>query len=154
MRRALKAILRAPAVLYDLRAGWLLGHRFLLLVHRGRRTGRLRRTMLEVVRWRPDDREAIVVAGLGRRAQWLRNVRAGGAVEVRIARERWRPAVRVLAFDEAASVLADYERRNRLAAPLVRAVLARLTGIAYDGSDARRAELVRVLPFVALRSAG
>lgn len=32
-------LLRAPVVLYELGAGPLLGHRFLLLVHRGWRTG-------------------------------------------------------------------------------------------------------------------
>ncbi|HWD43055.1 MAG TPA: hypothetical protein VHM23_04920 [Actinomycetota bacterium] len=42
-------LLRAPGLLYDRHAGWLLGHRFLRLTHLGRRSGRRHRTVLEVV---------------------------------------------------------------------------------------------------------
>jgi deazaflavin-dependent oxidoreductase (nitroreductase family) len=141
--------LHAPVALYHLGAGPLFGHRFLLLTHRGRTSGRTYETMLEVVEWRPQRGEAVVLAGLGRRAQWLRNVQAGGAVEVRIARRRiHQPATRILDRDEAAAALAGYERRNRIAAPIVRRVLSRLAGFDYDGSDAARRRLVDTLPLV------
>jgi deazaflavin-dependent oxidoreductase (nitroreductase family) len=137
--------------LYAAHAGWLLGHRFLLLHHRGRHSHRRYRTVLEVVAWRPATREAVVLSGLGHRAQWYRNLLAGQAVQVQIARLRFAPAVRPLGSDEAVGVLADYERRNRLAAPLVRGVLSKLAGFGYDGSDAARRRLVQTLPLVALR---
>jgi hypothetical protein len=72
--RLARWLLRAPVALYAARAGWLLGHRFLLLRHRGRRSHRLYGTVLEVVAWRPAEREAVVVSGLGRRSQWYRNL--------------------------------------------------------------------------------
>jgi deazaflavin-dependent oxidoreductase (nitroreductase family) len=137
--------------LYAVHAGWLLGHRFLLLRHRGRRSHRRYRTVLEVVAWRPATREAVVLSGLGHRAQWYRNLLAGQAVQVQVARLRFAPAVRPLGSDEAVGVLADYERRNRLVAPLVRGVLSKLAGFRYDGSDAARRRLVQTLPLVALR---
>jgi hypothetical protein len=37
---------KMPIYLYRLNLGWLLGHRFLLLVHRGRKCGLLRETVL------------------------------------------------------------------------------------------------------------
>jgi deazaflavin-dependent oxidoreductase (nitroreductase family) len=151
MPRALKALLSLPKVLYRLRLESLLGHRFLLLTHRGRRTGRLYQTVVEVVRWDGERREAIVMSGWGRRANWFRNVQAGGAVEIRLARERFRPEVRVLEPEEGASVLADYERRNRLAVPVVRAVLSRLAGFAYDGAPESRLHVVEQLPLVGFR---
>jgi deazaflavin-dependent oxidoreductase (nitroreductase family) len=138
--------------LYSARAGWLLGHRFLLVRHRGRRSHRLYGTVLEVAEWRPAAREAVVMSGFGHRSEWYRNVLAGQAVEVQIARLRFTPTVRPLGSDEAVGVLADYERRNRLAAPLVRAVLSKLAGFRYDGSDAARRRLVHTLPLVAFRS--
>jgi deazaflavin-dependent oxidoreductase (nitroreductase family) len=137
--------------LYAAHAGWLLGHCFLLLRHRGRRSHRRYRTVLEVVAWRPATREAVVLSGLGHRAQWYRNLLAGQAVQVQVARLRFAPAVRPLGSDEAVGVLADYERRNRLVAPLVRGVLSKLAGFRYDGSDAARRRLVQTLPLVALR---
>jgi deazaflavin-dependent oxidoreductase (nitroreductase family) len=134
--RVLKWLLRAPVALYSVRVGWLLGHRFLLLRHRGRRSHRLYSTVLEVVAWRRAIREAVVMSGFGPRSQWYRNLLAGQAVEVQIGRLRFAPSVRTLSTDEAVGVLADYERRNRLAVPLVRAVLSKLAGFRYDGSDA------------------
>jgi hypothetical protein len=56
-----KRLLALPARLYGAGGGWLLGHRFLLLTHRGRRTGRLYETVVEVIRWRPDSSEAVVM---------------------------------------------------------------------------------------------
>ena len=64
----------------------MLGHRFLLLVHSGRRTGRRYQTVVEVIRWDPAAREAVVLSGRGPRASWFRNVEAGGLVEIRIGR--------------------------------------------------------------------
>lgn len=139
-----------PTHLYRAGLGGLLGHRFLLLVHEGRRSGRRYETVVEVIRWDPATREAVVLSGWGRRASWFRNVEAGGPAEIRIGRERWQaPSHRVLDEQEAADALAGYERRHRLAAPLVRRVLARLAGTAYDGSPAARQAVVRVLPAVA-----
>ena len=147
----MKRALRAPVVLYDVGAGPLFGHRFLLLTHRGRRSGRLFRTMLEVVSWDATEREAVVLSGLGKRSNWYLNILADGAEEIQISRSRFRPEMRVLDADQAARTLADYERRNRLVAPVVRALLSRLAGLRYDGSPEARRELVAVLPLVAFR---
>lgn len=67
-------LLRVPARLYDWNAGWLLGQRFLLLTHVGRRTGRRHQTLLEVIGRRPAAGEFLVIAGLGRSANWYRSV--------------------------------------------------------------------------------
>ncbi|MHA6793791.1 nitroreductase family deazaflavin-dependent oxidoreductase [Pseudonocardia bannensis] len=148
-RRLLALGLRAPVVLFDLGAGRLLGHRFLLLTHRGRRTGFVRRTVLEVLRWDPDRREAVVLAGFGPDSDWLRNIERAPALEVQVGRDRFVPAHRVLGPAEAAASLAGYEQRNRAIAPIVRAILSRLAGFRYDGSSAGRARLLTELPVVA-----
>lgn len=107
--------------------------------------------MLEVIGEHPDRQEVMVIAGLGRRARWYLNLRAGGGVEVAIGRERFAPAVRELKGDEAAQVLADYEARHRWVSPVVRRVLSRLVGWVYDATPASRERLVAALPIVALR---
>lgn len=121
------------------------------LTHIGRRSGRRYQTMLEVIGRDRRSGEVLVVAGLGRSAQWLRNVQAGEGVEVAIGRRRFRPLVRMLAPEEASEALADYERRNRWLAPVVRWVLSRLVGWRYDGSPAARLRLVSQLPVVGFR---
>jgi hypothetical protein len=84
----------------------------------------------------------VVVAGLGRTADWYRNVLAGRGVEVETGSRRFRATHRVLGTTEAVAVLADYERRNRWARPVVRLLLGRLTGRPYDGSPEARTRLV------------
>jgi deazaflavin-dependent oxidoreductase (nitroreductase family) len=147
----LRRILRLPVYLYHARLGALLGHRFLLLVHRGRRSGRRYETVLEVVRYDPTTKESVVVAAWGRRTAWLHNVEAGGALAVATDRRRYAPAHRLLDANEAFAVVAAYERRNRFIAPVVRAVLSRLVGWRYDGTDADRRRLVVQLPMLAFR---
>lgn len=46
-------------------------------------------------------------------------------------------------------MLADYERRNRMIAPVLRRVLSRLAGFRCDGSAAGRHRLVEALPLLA-----
>ncbi|MGH2879259.1 MAG: nitroreductase family deazaflavin-dependent oxidoreductase, partial [Solirubrobacteraceae bacterium] len=149
--RPLKWLLRAPVALYSAHAGWLLGHRFLLLAHRGRLTGRVYRTVLEVVAWDEVTREVVVMSGFGRGSQWYRNVLATDPIEVRIARLRFAPRVRQLDAEEAARVLAGYEQRNRIAASFLRRVLSKVAGFRYDGSESARRRLVQALPLLAFR---
>jgi hypothetical protein len=42
-------LMRAPLLLYSMGLGWVLGGRFLKLRHRGRKSARVRETVLEVV---------------------------------------------------------------------------------------------------------
>jgi hypothetical protein len=80
----LRFLLGLPVHLYHANLGLLLGRRFLLLVTLGRRTGLRRETVVEVMRYDPATREAVVMAGWGRKTGWLHNVEAGLAQEVRI----------------------------------------------------------------------
>jgi deazaflavin-dependent oxidoreductase (nitroreductase family) len=89
---ALRVAFRLPVYPYRYRLGWLFGHRLLLLVHRGRKSGYVYQTVLEVVRHDPARRESIVVSAWGgEKADWYRNLRAAPAVEIRIRRERYVP---------------------------------------------------------------
>lgn len=150
---AARRLLKAPTRLYDVHAGWLLDHRFLRLTHVGRKSGRRYRTMLEIVRADLDRNEFVVVAGLGEHADWYRNVRAGGAVEVAVARERFSPAYRELGEQEAIDALAHYEHDHHWAAPMIRRALTWLVGWDYDASPSARLRLVREVPLLAFRPA-
>lgn len=125
---ALRLLARLPLLVYDAGLGRLLGHRFLVLVHRGRRTGRLHRTVLEVVRWDPEAREAVVASGWGTDADWYRNLQAAPAVEVVIAAGRFVPRQRFLEPHERVEALRSYRRRH----PLAARTLARLLGLKLD----------------------
>ncbi len=145
------AIFRAPRHLYAWHAGWLLGHRFLMVEHCGRRSGKRYATVLEVVHRDRTVPEYVVIAGLGARADWYRNVRSRPACRIQVGRSSFEASWRDVEPSEAAGLLAAYEHRARVAAPVLRRVLTRLVGWKYDGSAAARDRLVRELPMLAFR---
>lgn len=138
---------RLPIYLYHLHVGWLLGHRFLLLTHRGRKSGRVRQTVLEVVSYDPRTRESVVVSGWGERADWYRNIQASPALEIQTGRDRYVPTQRILSADEAYDVMVDYERRLPTPArPLVRRL-----GFTVSGSEEEQRAHAAKLLMVAFR---
>jgi deazaflavin-dependent oxidoreductase (nitroreductase family) len=149
----LRGLLRAPAYLYRLRCGWLFGHRFLLLIQVGRRTGFAHHTVLEILEYRPEGPEVVVMSAFGPKADWLRNIEARPIAEVVVGTRRFTADFRVLGPEEAAQVIAGYERRNRIVALVIRLVLSRLLGWRYHGSDSDRRRLVAQLPLIAFRPA-
>jgi deazaflavin-dependent oxidoreductase (nitroreductase family) len=147
----LRRLFRAPVYLYRWRCGWLFGHRFLLLIHVGRRTGLRHHTVLEVIGYRKEGPEAVVMSAFGRNADWFRNIEATPGPELVIGSRRFTAAHRILEEDEAVMVLGGYQRRNRLIAPIIRLVLSRLLGWRYDGSEGDRRRLAAQLPLIAFR---
>ena len=143
----LRFAFRLPIYLYRLNLGWLLGHRGLLLIHRGRRSGLLRETVLEVVRYTPATKESVVLSAWGERADWYRNIKASPAMEVRTGGERFVPEQRLLGPEENHAVIADYERRH----PLAFRIFAKAFGYPVDEVEAVRREFASSLRLVAFR---
>jgi deazaflavin-dependent oxidoreductase (nitroreductase family) len=132
----------APNWLYRLGLGPLLGHRVLLLTHRGRKSGRIYRTVLEVAHYDPRTRESIVGSGWGTRADWYRNIRANPPLEVQTGGDRYVPTFRELSQEDNFGIVEDYMRRLP---PFARPLAYRL-GLDAEGSEAeRRAHAARLL---------
>jgi len=144
-------LFRGPVYLYRWHLGWLFGRRCLLLSHIGRRTGLRRETVLEVVEYRPQGPEVIVVNGFGRESDWVRNIESKSGEEVTVGLQHFRATHRFLGENEAAEVMRGYERRNRFIRPVVLRGLSWILGWDYHGSDADRHRLVRQLSLIAFR---
>ncbi|HET7034987.1 MAG TPA: nitroreductase family deazaflavin-dependent oxidoreductase [Thermomicrobiaceae bacterium] len=142
----LRVALKTPILLFDLRLGRLLGHRFLLLTHQGRRSGLIYRTPLEVIRYDPASRASIVIAAWGPGSDWFRNIRRHPALQVETAGRRYVPEQRVLTLDEADHELARYAVEHRLAT----SILERVFGFRISERAAERrafAAAVRLVAF-------
>lgn len=148
-RGLLRWAYRLPIALYRARLGWLLGRRFLLLTHRGRKTGQLRRAVLEVVSYNPTTRESAVMSAYGERADWYRNIQAHPAVEARTGWSRYTPEYRLLSPEERYVALVAYQRRYRRAFQAV----MRFLGHSYDGTEAGLRALADSVVVVAFRPA-
>ncbi|MDP7702420.1 nitroreductase family deazaflavin-dependent oxidoreductase [Mycobacterium sp. TY815] len=137
-------LVRAPIWIYRARAGALFGSRTLMLEHIGRKTGRPRYVVLEVVD-RPAPGSYVVPSGFGRKAQWFRNIEANPHVRVFVGSHAPAPATaRILNPDEVDRVLARYRDRHPRAWQQFKHVLAETLGAPITDTGAP-------LPMVELR---
>jgi len=144
-------LFRTPIYIYRWHLEWLFGKRLLLLAHTGRRTGLRRETVLEVVEYRGEGPEVVVANGFGPDSEWLRNIQAKSDEEVTVGPEHFAASHRFLGEDEAMKVIEQYEHRNRLITPIVRAGFTWLLGWRYRATESDRRRLVRQIPLLAFR---
>ncbi|MEA1903285.1 MAG: nitroreductase family deazaflavin-dependent oxidoreductase [Actinomycetota bacterium] len=123
-----------------------MGKRFLMISHRGRKSGNLFFTVLEVAGRRPENREWIVTSGWGPKADWYRNLKAGTFEAVWIGSHRHDATVRFLEAEEAGQVMGEYETAH----PKTAQALYKAMGVSYDGTDDGRVEMMNQIPMVAL----
>lgn len=143
------AVFRMPLRAYRHDAGWLLDRTFLLLVHTGRKTGQPHAMVAMVLRYDPDQHEAVICSAWGPDADWVRNLSAGPAVRVQLGRESYTPEHRFLSEDESFEVIAHFRREHPWRLRLISAIL----GWGDLRADDTAREFTRTHPFVALRPA-
>jgi deazaflavin-dependent oxidoreductase (nitroreductase family) len=141
-----RAFYRAPILLYKIGLGSLMGERFLLLSHAGRKTGEPRQTVIEIVEKDESIDTYYVVAAWGEKADWLQNLRKEPRCSVRVGNRRFDAEAKFVSRDQAEATLMDYARRH----PKALRSLAAFTGFEVDGSDDDYRKMARQLPTVAL----
>lgn len=139
-------VFRLPLHLY--RRGWgrVLGRTFVLLVHVGRKTGKPHETVAMVLGDDTETGRLALCSAWGPDADWIRNLHAGPAKEVRIGRECFVPQHRFLTEDEAVAIGIAFRRRH----PYRLWLLSTLLGWGDLRRDNALREFVREHPFVAL----
>lgn len=143
----LKLVFTLPLYLYRWHLGWLMGHRFLMLTHTGRKTGRKRQTALEVAHYDPVTEECIVVAAYGEQSDWYRNIQAYPAIEAQVGRKRYTPAQRFLTSEETWALFSEYQHYH----PRALRALLRFMGYRYDGSSEGLRAIAMAVRCVAFR---
>lgn len=144
--RLLRIVFKIPRWLYDVHLGWIFGHRALLLTHRGRKSGLLHETALEVIRYERATNTSVVISAWGERSDWFRNIQHSPALQIETGGRRYVPDQRLLTTDEAVRELERYTIEHRIAAKILERVFGfRIT----EGDEQRRAfaETVRMVAF-------
>ncbi len=124
----------APDWLYQSGLGWLFGHRMVQITHRGRKSGMVRRTVLEVLHYDPQTREVLVASGWEGKTDWYRNIQHAPSLSVCIGRVQYRPIQEFLSAEETARLILtlfrQHPREARLFGPMV-------LGVDPDADEAR-----------------
>lgn len=147
----LKWAFRVPSALYRFGLGWVLGRRFLVVTHRGRKTGRLRQTVLEVLSFDSTKGESVVASAYGSDADWYQNLQSENARRVRTGRMDYVPEQRMLTVEEARKVAVEFCGRHRWEARLIPRVLRAIGARMPSDPSQDPVALLASLPMVAFR---
>lgn len=142
-KRALRWFYRAPIWLYRVGLGRIMGGRFLMLTHRGRKSGLPRYAVLEVVGRSPG--VWYVAAAYGKDADWYRNILADPQVQVNYRGRISDAIAETLTVGDAEQVLREYA----VAHPRAARALGKAMHVPLE-TDARAA--AETIPIVALRA--
>lgn len=149
LRPWLRALLRMPIGLYRAGLGGLLGGRFLLLHHTGRKSGKPRKTVLEVVDYDRDTDTHYVAVGFGPGSDWFKNLLHSPGARIEVGSRKLDVIAHPLSAQEGAELMCRYAREH----PKAARALAKFMGYEVDGSQADYAQLPELgLRFVALHA--
>lgn len=145
MDKKTRLLFRAPIALYRARLGWLLGSRFLLLHHIGRKSGLPRQAVLEVAGYNKVADTFTVASGFGPKSQWYQNLRAQPQVMIQVGRRRLLTTAVLLSPQASGERMVAYAHHHPTAAQN----LMQLIGYETDGSDESYRALGQThIPFV------
>ncbi len=136
---------RLPIWLYRLHLGWLLGQRFMLLTHIGRKSGLPRQAVIEVVHHDPQTRTWYAASGFGEKSHWYRNIMKTPQVTLQIGRRTVRATARRLDTATAEAILRKYAQKH----PAALRELGKIIGLPYDGTPESLHHMAETLPVIA-----
>ena len=123
---------RLPVYLYRFGLGFLMGRRFVLINHVGRKTGLPRLAVVEVVEREPDSGRITVVAGYGEKAQWYQNLRAHPDTVIQVGKRKIPITAAFVSPESGEEIMVRYFQRYGA----VTGALFSLLGYSWDGSEA------------------
>jgi len=88
-----------------------MGKKFLLLTHLGRKTGKQRQTVLEVIEIKPETAEYFVVSGFGKRSDWYQNIQFNPSVVIQVGSRKMIATARQLDPDQAGQTILSYAQQ-------------------------------------------
>ena len=141
--------LRAPIFLYRVGLGWMLGERFVLLHHIGRKSGIERKTVVETVGHDKSSDIYYIASGWGRKSQWYQNILATPNIKIQVGRRKLDVLAEILSPEEGAKMLISYREQH----PFTARELGGFMGIDMFKTDVSELEaIVRdSVPIIALR---
>jgi deazaflavin-dependent oxidoreductase (nitroreductase family) len=107
--------LRLPILFYRIKLDWLLGDRFLMLTHTGRKSGLPRQTVIEVVKYDKVTNTYYVVSGWGEKSDWYQNIRKTPQVTIQVRGRKSQTNAEFIPAEAAVDILKSYAREHPIA---------------------------------------
>jgi len=135
---------RAPIWFYRMGLGALLGKRFLLLTHTGRKSGQSRQAILEIVKIDSQSHTFYTVSGFGEKSHWFQNIMHTPDVTIQVGRRKMPVRAERLSLEDGEAILSDYARQH----PTALRELSKILNIPFDGSPESIHAMAQALPVV------
>jgi deazaflavin-dependent oxidoreductase (nitroreductase family) len=138
-------LFRLPIWFYQIGLGALLGGRFVLIHHIGRKTGLPRQAVVEVVHHHRDSDTYLVCAAYGPHTQWYQNLVAHPEVRIQVGRRKMVARAEALSPQAGAQEWVEFTRRTGAGR-----IYARFLGYEVDGTQEDFRQMGEMMLFVAL----
>lgn len=146
----LKLFFKVPVFLYKIGLGGferLIGAEWMLLTTVGRKSGKARQTMVDILEYDKGADTYYIEAAYGARADWYKNIQANPAFHAQVGRRKFAARAGALTADGAADKLVEFYRRKPA---YTRSVMA-MVGMKFKDEDdlrvvARNLTLLAVKP--------
>ena len=138
---------RLPIWLFRFHLGWLLGQRFLMIEHTGRKSGLSRKTVLEVLRHDTSNDTYYIGSARGKKSNWFQNVSVNPEVAVHVGFRKFNTFAKQVPIEITELELLSYARRH----PIAIRELNRLVGYQIEPTEEGLKSLAQLMPVLALR---
>ncbi|MCJ7703420.1 MAG: nitroreductase family deazaflavin-dependent oxidoreductase [Anaerolineales bacterium] len=130
---------RIPVYFYRLKLGWLLGRRFVLINHLGRKTGIPHQAVVEVVERDKGSGNVTVVAGYGQQTQWYQNLKAHRDTIIQIGSHKHYVTAEFITPEEGEEIIVRYLNRYGKLTGKFFSIL----GYSWDGTEQGARQIAR-----------
>ncbi len=135
--RMLKFFFKVPVWLHKMGlGGWerLVGAQWMLITTKGRKTGKPRNVMVDVMDYDKSTDTYYIEAAYGERADWYKNIQSNPIFEAQVGRRKFKARAGALTTEGAAELLVQFYRSKPA---YTRSVMA-MAGIKFNGEDELR----------------
>ena len=126
-----RIMFRLPIWLYRLGLGGLLGKRFVLVNHIGRKSGKPRQAVLEVVDYDKDSQRIVIAAAFGEKTAWYQNLLQQPETTIQLGWQKMDVIAEQLTSKQSGDFMLSYAKAH----PPEARVLAKFMGYEVDGSN-------------------
>ena len=133
----LKFFLKMPVWIHKIGlGGWerLIGAQWMLVTTTGRKSGKSRETMLDVMDYDSASDTYYIEAAYGSRADWVRNIEAHPRFQAQVGRRKFFANLAPLSADEAGEMMVKFYRAKPA---YTRSVMA-MVGMKFEGEEELR----------------
>lgn len=144
----LRLFFRMPILLYRINLGILLGDRFLMLTHIGRKSGLPRQAVIEVVDHDEETGVYYIAAAWRKKSDWYLNILKNPRIRIQVGNRKFEAEASQVSREEAQRVLWEYAREHPVA---FRELTLVMLGERLPASPETCERLAESIPVIALK---